>query len=1154
MVLCNKPFDLTSVSSCQQKEADTRIMLHLQHAAQQGHQKAFIRTVDSDVVILAVSLFHDLGLSEVWVGLGTGCQHQYGKKFIVALPYGANSDPAITARSNMRLLLTNPGSIDVIVTVVKSGPLPTPNLFPIVVPSKGSKEETFTPSGDYMLPQNGVSTGPSVTLESTIGDFGVLVQGTQAYDGYLAIPVSSWGKAYRVASHCQGANATCQLVILTNQNAKVKVILPSENAAFSAEDSGRTYAGAINLTQSLSANAAWVIPKSYEMSGALVTSDVNIGVLAGSQWTGYYGSEGTVTEQLPPLTSLGQEFVSLGVGTVRVVTTEPQTTIHTSDSPPVLMPTAGQWLQQFLQYPVYIRANRPVLVVELKKFQSSSSWYPVFTVLTPVIQFLKHGDVVTVPPSPNEVLAVIRANKSDVMHGSIKLDDVGSFSSTAAVRSDYLVGVVPVSVGILSVVNNALEVVGFYVKRVESSAAFLSPLAARYVDVNPEKDCTVPTQQKAGDTIDNDCDGLVDEDDCTSAGSEVRSTWGRHFVLVVPQYYNSSEKTLSLALTTLSTSPVATYVRLPDDTWHNQSLPNSSETTSVALTATTGDVLLVENRSPNVIRISSDHEISVTFYVSYPKAHKESGALKLIPERSLGREYYVVTFGSNPVVPANQFQVVSVHDNTSIAIHLKLRSTPQSNKPLLSAYVIFLGHTYYHGDVIRTDVSSYEALRIECITECIMTGTLVVASKPVAVFSMSDTDRLSYWYTSADKLDIFLEQLPPVETYGREYNVMQEPARLIEPNNHCSSLRCHDVIWIVSSEVQTTVQVSNAGNLTTHLIDRAGDILHVTIGGSGVQISSDRPILVLQVLLTLYENSGALLVVPSRSQYVQKDVIRFLSMSPNIQVMLYAASTSVHTVFVDGQKYSLDLPVNETLFNMSYLLLKYNSTSQQTEITIPSGMKFGGYVSQMDTNMESIFPLAYTAEHTNVPCVVTKAVRGDMIDSDCDGHTDEESCPEGSELDDDGDGRFNEDCVTLPEVTTTEPPETTSLEETTPKDTTPEDTTPENPTTSSSSSSSSTPSPLCSCNCQRIQPTTSLPPASLSSVIKSIVKELSVDKTQLSSVRRKKVSAEDDRPSAQTVGYFGVAIIIATAVGIVILDSGALYRDVKRLIASCKTP
>lgn len=72
MVLSNKPTDLSSVSPCKQEEADTRMILHLRHAAEQGHKKAYLRTVDSDVVILAVSLFHDLGLSEVWVGFGTG--------------------------------------------------------------------------------------------------------------------------------------------------------------------------------------------------------------------------------------------------------------------------------------------------------------------------------------------------------------------------------------------------------------------------------------------------------------------------------------------------------------------------------------------------------------------------------------------------------------------------------------------------------------------------------------------------------------------------------------------------------------------------------------------------------------------------------------------------------------------------------------------------------------------------------------------------------------------------------------------------------------------------------------------------------------------------------------------------------------------------
>ena len=48
------------------------MMLHLCRAAMQGHTKAYIRTVGSDVVVLIINIFHDLGLSELWVGFGTG--------------------------------------------------------------------------------------------------------------------------------------------------------------------------------------------------------------------------------------------------------------------------------------------------------------------------------------------------------------------------------------------------------------------------------------------------------------------------------------------------------------------------------------------------------------------------------------------------------------------------------------------------------------------------------------------------------------------------------------------------------------------------------------------------------------------------------------------------------------------------------------------------------------------------------------------------------------------------------------------------------------------------------------------------------------------------------------------------------------------------
>ena len=72
LVLSNQPTNVTALSPCHQEEADTRMLLHLQHAAVQGHTKAYLRTVDTDVVVLAIYHFHELGLTELWVGFGSG--------------------------------------------------------------------------------------------------------------------------------------------------------------------------------------------------------------------------------------------------------------------------------------------------------------------------------------------------------------------------------------------------------------------------------------------------------------------------------------------------------------------------------------------------------------------------------------------------------------------------------------------------------------------------------------------------------------------------------------------------------------------------------------------------------------------------------------------------------------------------------------------------------------------------------------------------------------------------------------------------------------------------------------------------------------------------------------------------------------------------
>ena len=61
-----------NVRPCNYEEADTRILLHVRDTASCGHRKIAIRTVDTDVVVIALSFFHQLGIDELWIEFGVG--------------------------------------------------------------------------------------------------------------------------------------------------------------------------------------------------------------------------------------------------------------------------------------------------------------------------------------------------------------------------------------------------------------------------------------------------------------------------------------------------------------------------------------------------------------------------------------------------------------------------------------------------------------------------------------------------------------------------------------------------------------------------------------------------------------------------------------------------------------------------------------------------------------------------------------------------------------------------------------------------------------------------------------------------------------------------------------------------------------------------
>ena len=71
----NRTINLAGVAPCSQEEADTRIFVHARHATEAGSKVIMVKASDTDVVVIAVSVMHELqelGLQKLWVAFGQG--------------------------------------------------------------------------------------------------------------------------------------------------------------------------------------------------------------------------------------------------------------------------------------------------------------------------------------------------------------------------------------------------------------------------------------------------------------------------------------------------------------------------------------------------------------------------------------------------------------------------------------------------------------------------------------------------------------------------------------------------------------------------------------------------------------------------------------------------------------------------------------------------------------------------------------------------------------------------------------------------------------------------------------------------------------------------------------------------------------------------
>ena len=68
----NIPRDTIRLAPCNHGEAATRMILHLADAVDEGYNNALSRTVDTDVVVLAVAGAAKLNIQKMWLAFGKG--------------------------------------------------------------------------------------------------------------------------------------------------------------------------------------------------------------------------------------------------------------------------------------------------------------------------------------------------------------------------------------------------------------------------------------------------------------------------------------------------------------------------------------------------------------------------------------------------------------------------------------------------------------------------------------------------------------------------------------------------------------------------------------------------------------------------------------------------------------------------------------------------------------------------------------------------------------------------------------------------------------------------------------------------------------------------------------------------------------------------
>ncbi|XP_013406006.1 uncharacterized protein LOC106170605 [Lingula anatina] len=221
-----------------------------------------------------------------------------------------------------------------------------------------------------------------------------------------------------------------------------------------------------------------------------------------------------------------------------------------------------------------------------------------------------------------------------------------------------------------------------------------------------------------------------------------------------------------------------------------------------------------------------------------------------IPSDAVGQEYYTVSYA--PPTYTCEFGLAALEDGTVVTV-----TFPQRQGTGQSIGVNFLGQVYTNGDSFNITMNKHHTLQIQSGNQADLTGTHIMSTKKISVFS--GNARTSVNGVSRDHL---VEQLPPVESWGKNFSIVPIPDR---PTG--------DLIKIIGGSANTIVGITNTSGTFLHNIARAGDFYQTIISGNSY-VFATKPILVTQIVYSQTSNADladpSMIIVPPMEQYDSK--------------------------------------------------------------------------------------------------------------------------------------------------------------------------------------------------------------------------------------------------------------------------------------------